>query len=116
VALGLGLFEPGAVVRVGGRFHRVADPLRSPQLLARTVAAPIGTPADKARLARLVLDVRAHSVHDLLRRPDMSTAERLARAGFSERMVESFWRPLFAAETDVYRTGFKLMREYWDLA
>ena len=26
----------------------------------------------------------------------MSTAERLAQAGFSERFVEAFWRPLFA--------------------
>jgi phytoene dehydrogenase-like protein len=95
-ALGLGLFEPGAVVRVKGRFHRVADPLRRPRLLAQTIAAPIGTPADKARLARLVVDVRRHSVQDLLRRPDTTTSERLTRAGFSNRMIESFWRPLFA--------------------
>jgi len=35
-------------------------------------------------------------VRDLLRRPDMTTAERLARAGFSARMMESLWQPLFA--------------------
>lgn len=33
---------------------------------------------------------------ELLRRPDTSTADRLSRAGFSDRMIESFWRPLFA--------------------
>ena len=72
---------------------------RSPAAAARipgTVAAPIGTLADKARLVRLVLDVRRHTVPELLRRPDTTTAERLARAGFSERMMESFWQPLFA--------------------
>ena len=26
------------------------------------------------------------------------------------------WRPLFANETDVYRKGFRLMRDYWDAA
>ena len=95
-ALELGLFEPGAVIRARGGFHRVSNPLLRPRQIPQTVAAPIGTLADKARLARLVLDVRTHSVRDLLRRPEMSTAVRLARAGFSNQMIESFWRPLFA--------------------
>lgn len=89
-------FEPGAAIWRGGRFHLVSDPRRRPLGIPATVAAPIGTLADKVRLLRLVLDVRRHPVRDLLRRPDTSTAERLARAGFSERMVESFWRPLFS--------------------
>lgn len=95
-ALELARFEPGAVIRTGNRFHRVADPLRRPRLVPTTVAAPIGTFADKARLLRIVLDVRRGAARDLLRRPDTTTAERLAHAGFSARMVESFWRPLFA--------------------
>lgn len=89
-------FEPGAVVRVGGREHRVADPIRRPGLALRTVRAPIGTFADKLRLLRLVADVRTHAVPDLLRRPETTTAERLAAAGFSSRMIDDFWRPLFA--------------------
>ncbi len=95
-ALDLMLFEPGATIRIGGRFHRVADPLRRPRQILPTIAAPIGTLADKARLLRLVADVRSHSVPELFHRPDMSTADRLAGAGFSNLMIESFWRPLFA--------------------
>jgi phytoene dehydrogenase-like protein len=95
-ALELCEFEPGAVVRMRGGFHRVADPLRRPTQIARTVAAPIGTLADKARLARVVVDVRRHTVRELLHRPDTTTAARLTHAGFSNRMIESFWRPLFA--------------------
>ncbi len=95
-ALNLAGFEPGAVVRVAGRFHQVADPLRRPLLIGTTITAPIGSLADKARLARLVVDVRTHPVADLLRRPETTTAVRLARAGFSHQMVETFWRPLFA--------------------
>ncbi len=95
-ALDLGYFEPGAVVRARGGFHRVADPLRRPLQIPRTLAAPIGSLADKVRLARLVIDVRSRSVPDLLRRPEISTADRLSRAGFSDQMIESFWQPLFA--------------------
>ena len=95
-ALQLATFEPGAVIRVDGGFHRVADPLRRPLLVAATLRAPVGSLADKVRLARLVLDVRTRRVGDLLRRPETTTAVRLSRAGFSDRMVETFWRPLFS--------------------
>ncbi len=95
-ALDLRRFEPGAAVWRQDRFHHVADPLRAPRHLLSTVRAPIGTLADKARLARLVLDVRRGRVDELLRRPDMATAARLQRAGFSATMIEAFWRPLFA--------------------
>ncbi len=95
-ALELGTFEPGALIRVRGGFHRVSDPLRRPRSLPGTVAAPIGSIADKIRLLRLVVDVRRHSVPELLRRPDSSTRERLTAAGFSDRMIRSFWQPLFA--------------------
>jgi len=95
-ALGMGYFEPGTRVRLGGRFHHLSDPLRRPRGLPETVTAPIGSFADKVKLARLVTDVRTHSVRQLMRRADMTTSERLADARFSSTMVESFWRPLFA--------------------
>jgi phytoene dehydrogenase-like protein len=95
-ALGLSRFEPGAVVRRDGRFHRVGDPLRRPLQLPGTLTAPIASAADKLRTARLLIDVCTHSVPALLRRADESTAARLTRAGFSDGYVEAFWQPLFA--------------------
>ncbi|MFP4513671.1 MAG: NAD(P)/FAD-dependent oxidoreductase [Acidimicrobiales bacterium] len=95
-ALELAPFDPGAHVWTGDRFHRIADPLRRPTLALQTFGAPIGGLADKLRLARLVADVGIRSVPDLLRRPDMSTDERLRAAGFSDTMIERFWRPLFS--------------------
>ena len=89
-------FEPGAVVRTAAGLHRVTDPRRRPRQLLRTLATPIASPADKLRAAALALDVCTHAPKQLLRRPDMSTASRLAGAGFSERFVRAFWRPLFA--------------------
>ena len=95
-ALDLAYFDPGAVVRTDGAFHRVADPLRRPGALVDTVRAPVASLADMARLLRLVLDVRTTPVPELLRRPDVSTRQRLDRSGFSDRMIEAFWRPLFS--------------------
>ncbi len=95
-ALGIARFEPGAIVRRDGRMHRVSDPLRRPLQAPRTLATPIATFADKLRAARLLIDVCTHPVPELLRRPDQTTAQRLARAGFSARFIEAFWQPLFA--------------------
>lgn len=95
-ALGLAHFEPGAVVRTPTGMHRVSDPLRRPKDLPRTLLSPVGSLADKLRAARLVLDVRTHSVRDLLHRRDTSTARRLAAAGFSTAFITAFWQPLFA--------------------
>jgi phytoene dehydrogenase-like protein len=95
-ALDLARFAPGARVRVGERFHTLADPLRRPGSIPGTLRAPVASPADVARLVRLLVDVNRTSVPDLLRRPESSTAARLARAGFSAQMVARFWQPLFA--------------------
>ncbi len=95
-ALGLAKFTPGAIVRTASGSHRLSDPLRRPADALRTLLAPVGSPADKLRLASLVLDVSVPSAGAVLRRPDRSTAERLRAAGFSEEFVRLFWRPLFA--------------------
>lgn len=95
-ALDLRAFAPGARVRIDGRFHRVGDPLRRPADLVPTLLAPVGSPIDKVRLLALVADVRRGPATGLLRRADRSTLERLQSFGFSDRMIERFFRPLFA--------------------
>ncbi|MEI8000521.1 MAG: NAD(P)/FAD-dependent oxidoreductase [Actinomycetes bacterium] len=95
-ALGLGYYDAGAVVRINGRFHRVQDPRRRPTSILASAIAPIGTLPDDLRLLRLVLDVLRTPPGELLRRPDRSTLDALRDRGFSERMIERFWRPLFA--------------------
>ena len=52
-ALDLRAFTPGALVRIGDRLHRVADPRRRPLAAPGTVLAPIGSPLDKAQVALL---------------------------------------------------------------
>jgi phytoene dehydrogenase-like protein len=95
-ALALSPFEPGAEVRVGGRFHRVGDPRRRPTEVLSTLRAPIGTLSDKVRVLALVASVLRGDPADLLRRPDRSTLQRLDDAGFGPAIVERFFRPLFS--------------------
>lgn len=94
-ALDLHAFDPGALVWTGDRLHLVADPFRRPSGLLRTAVAPVGSLVDKARVAALRRRVVRTEVPDLLRGPDRSTREALAEAGFSDAVVERFFRPLF---------------------
>ena len=93
-ALRLRAFEPGALVRIGDRFHAVGDPFRQPGRLLTTALAPVGTPLDKLRLLSLRRRLRATTVPQLLRGRDVDTADALRDARFGSTMVNRFFRPL----------------------
>jgi phytoene dehydrogenase-like protein len=95
-ALNLKPFYPGALVYFDGRLHRVGDPLRQPRHLFSTIFSPIGTLADKLRVARLRWQVSRGSIEDLFRRPETSTLAALRAQGFSNTMIERFFRPFFS--------------------
>ena len=95
-ALKLKPFYPGALVYFDGRLHRVGDPLRQPRHLFSTIFSPIGTLADKLRVARLRWQVSRGSIEDLFRRPETSTLAALRAQGFSDTMIERFFRPFFS--------------------
>jgi phytoene dehydrogenase-like protein len=92
-ALRLGTFAPGALVRVAGKLHRVADPFRQPWALPATLLAPIGSLADKLAIARLRRHVRQGTLEELWARPETSALEALRSFGFSQRIIDSFFRP-----------------------
>ena len=93
-ALDLHAFESGARVWLGDGFARVADPLRQPAAALESALAPIGSLADKLRVLRLRRSVLAGSVDDLWNRVETRAIDALrVRYGFSERMIDVFWRP-----------------------
>src|SRR3954452_1975453 len=75
--LDLRRFDPGALVRFDGRFHRVVNPLRRPGLAWSTAFSPVGTIADKVRLGVLAVDLLRTPPRELLRRAYRSTIEAL---------------------------------------
>jgi len=92
--LDLRLFEPGAIVWREGKGHVVGDPFRRPKTLTSTSLAPIGTLADKARIAKLRATLKSADPRELLRGDDMPTASALRAMGFSSKMIDRFFRPL----------------------
>lgn len=95
-SLDLRPFDAGALVWRNGRGNVVADPFRMPTSLASTALAPIGSVVDKMRIVRLRQRVRSVHAARLLQGDDMSTRDMLRGAGFSDRMIERFFLPLFA--------------------
>ena len=94
-ALDLRPFQPGAMVRIGGRFHRVADPVRQPGHVLATLRAPVGGLGDKARIGLLRLRLMNAEPASLLRAAETTTRAHLYDLGFSEEIVERLWRPWF---------------------
>ncbi len=95
-ALRLHPFHPGALVYYRGRLHRVSDPWRRPRDLLATALSPIGTWADKLRVARLRYRVCQPSLPELFRQPETSTLAYLQGQGFSASMIERFFRPFYS--------------------
>jgi len=92
-ALELHYFYPGAMVRFGGKFHKVADPWRHPLEALTGVFSPIGTFGDKTRVGRLRRKTLEGSVEGLFSRPETTTLKALQDMGFSEKMIDRFFRP-----------------------
>ncbi len=88
-------FFPGALVWRGGRPHKVADPFRRPLQAAAHAFNPVGSFTDKLHVLDLRQQSLAGSVEDVFHRGQKTSREYLRDVGFSEEMVEAFFRPFF---------------------
>ncbi len=95
-ALDLKPFTPGALVRKGGRFLRLSDPLRRPQHLLQTALNPLVAWGDVWRTLKLRRDVGRGAAVDLYQKPQTSTMAELRGRGFSESLIDAFFRPFLA--------------------
>ena len=86
-------FYPGALVRTEGAFHRVADPTQEMMDALRSVTSPVGSVADKLRVAVLRKRLGGRPPEALLVEPAGTTREELQDSGFSPQMMERFFRP-----------------------
>jgi phytoene dehydrogenase-like protein len=96
-ALDLRAFDPGAIICLPGRREVLTDPLRDSDLAARleAVRSPAISPLDKLRTLRLALHLRGQTIDQLLQGEDQSSYEFLRGRGFSERMIDLFFRPFY---------------------
>jgi len=93
--LELRTFAPGAKVRYRGRFYTLADPLRRPAALLDTIAAPIGSLADRLRLLKLAWQACRGPLETLFHQPESTAMAFLQTAGFSDNMIRRFFVPFF---------------------
>ena len=94
--LNLKAFKSGAVIRLpDGRETTLQNPLQKPLAAFSALTSPIGTLSDKLRILSLVRHVMKHTPEQLLARPATDTLTFLRRYGWSEQMIDSFFRPFF---------------------
>jgi phytoene dehydrogenase-like protein len=92
-ALRLRYFDNGALIRQSGRFTQLADPWRNPGKAWATATNPVASVADKLRIWRLRSKTCRGSLAELYERPHQTTEQYLRDFGFSERIVDQFFRP-----------------------
>lgn len=86
-------YEPGALIRYGGKFHRLSDPWRRPTKALATATSGVATLRDKLLIARLRSKLRRDRSLDAIVGEEVTTLEALQRFGFSELIIERFFRP-----------------------
>ena len=94
--LALKPFAPGAMIRMEGKFFRVADPRRRPRDLLSTLKAPIGSLKDRLRILQLARNLREATDAGIFHMPDMPTIEFLQAEGFSDQIIQRFFKPFYA--------------------
>ncbi|HQU73517.1 MAG TPA: NAD(P)/FAD-dependent oxidoreductase [Calditrichia bacterium] len=93
--LNLKSFYPGALVHFEEEFHTLADPFRNPVEGLKSLFSKIGTFSDKFKVAALRKEVRKGSPAGLFERPEKPTYTYLEEKGFSQEMINRFFRPFF---------------------
>lgn len=94
-ALELKRFEPGALIYRQGQLHRLMDVFRRPKSVLSSAFAPIGSMIDKLRVGVLRTKILASSLERIQSREDQSTEDYLRRFGFSNAIIDQFFRSFY---------------------
>lgn len=94
-ALQLKSFDPGAVVMKPGNLFTIHDPLRDPSKFINMAFSPVGTVRDKIKMFILTQSLKKKTEEELFAEPSISTLNFLQQYGFSEKIIENFFKPFF---------------------
>lgn len=95
-ALRLRRLESGSQIYVDGKRFLIGDALRNIRLLAPTLLADIGSLTDKVKVLALNRRLKKKSLDAIFDSPETSTLEYLRSQGFSEKIIDRFFRPFFS--------------------
>ena len=94
--LDLKAFKSGAVIRdmQNNNFSVLANPFKEPSKIWSSLTSNIGTLADKMRVFRLILETY-NVQEEAFENQGVSTIDYLRNYGFSDKMIQQFFRPFF---------------------
>ncbi|MFN7099153.1 MAG: NAD(P)/FAD-dependent oxidoreductase [Flavobacterium sp.] len=95
-ALRLKKMLPGATVLYEKGQFEIADPMRRPSAAWATLIAPVGTIKDKINTLWLKNRLQKLTIDQIFSQPENTTAAQLNEYGFSEKMIERFYRPFMS--------------------
>jgi phytoene dehydrogenase-like protein len=96
-ALNLRAFDPGAIVCRGRKKTILSDPLRDPKALVPSLLSDAATFSDKLETLKLTAKsvVERAEAAGSLDEADASSLKYLRGEGFSERIIDDFYRPFY---------------------
>ncbi|MDB5262947.1 MAG: FAD-dependent oxidoreductase [Adhaeribacter sp.] len=94
-ALNLQAFRSGALIKKAHNFIQVVHPLKEPNQLFDTLLSQVGTLPDKLRILKLAAQTVSRPDEQLLQPQEMSTLAYLQSQGFSDKIIQTFFRPFF---------------------
>ncbi len=96
-SLGLKNTYPGYLLRYQGTFNLFTNPLYQTLDTVSTALAKNATFSDKLRLFGLYAKLKTATYNKLVKEPESSTFEYFSKNGFSKKLIDSFFRPMLAA-------------------
>jgi phytoene dehydrogenase-like protein len=94
-ALKLDKLASGAMIYADNRAYVIGDPLRNMRYLMPVLFAQIGSFGDKLKILKLNRALKKKSIDAIFSSPETTTLQYLRDFGFSEKMIERFFRPFF---------------------
>lgn len=95
-ALELQYFLPGSSIFKNDKQVIIGDPLREKSLLFPTLFSRIGNLSDKFKILGLNKNLKAKSIEEIFESKEQSTLNYLQDLGFSEDMINTFFKPFFS--------------------
>ena len=90
-----GRFSPGAKIYINGRSTILSDLLRNISKLPNTLFSKAGTMLDKIKILQLKLSLNKYEIQND-QSNEVSTIEFLENYGFSDKIINNFFRPFFS--------------------
>lgn len=94
-ALRLKPFRSGALIRNQTDWITLRNPQEEPLAVFQAIGAAIGSFDDKIRLVELMRRTKELPLNELFRQPATATLPFLREYGFSDQIIERFFRPFF---------------------